>query len=234
MLNYELLEYVSLSEDLKNKICNLDIKSQKQIEKLSKKFAKGYTVSLGRKDPITKLAVALKSAEKTLLKYRDKGIDEEVFKATFDDIRIWCENYDNKGLDNIGWIKNHVKFELFKIGRLQFQFYKCRLPYLNYSNFPFSRGEKVINIHIPQGEKLDIEECKKSICKANEFFKTYFPKYKYNYYFCESWLLFEGNRKFMDPNSNIVKFMNMFDICGSVDFEKQTFERVFGIDMQSK
>ncbi|MDE6758184.1 MAG: acyltransferase domain-containing protein [Clostridia bacterium] len=231
---YKILNYVSLDRGLIKALENLDKKQQSEALRLSKKLSKGNANCLSKKEPMIKLAASLKSAEKTLSIYKKYGISEDIFRSTFDDIRIWCENFDNKGLDNIGWIKNHINFKLFKIGRLQFQFFKCRSRFLDFSKQPFSRGEKVINIHIPQGEKLNIDECKKSLCKANEFFKEYFPQFKYGYYFCESWLLCENNRKFMDENSNIVKFMNLFDIRCNIPYEKQTFERIFGIDMNSK
>ena len=148
-MNYVLLDYISLSERFVDQLKNLDEKSQRQVLRLSKRYNKGKIFALERKDPIIKLAVALKSADRTLLKYREAGISEEIFKATFDDIRIWCENLENRGWKNIGWIQqNHNQFELFKIGRLQFQLYKCKSLHFDYSKLPFSRGSNVVNIHI--------------------------------------------------------------------------------------
>ena len=56
----------------------------------------------------------------TFAKYKKLGIDDSVFYNTMRDIKIWCKNNGNKGLNNWGWIKNHLKCELFKLGRLQF------------------------------------------------------------------------------------------------------------------
>ena len=63
---------------------------------------------------------------------------------------------------------------------------------------------------------------------ADEFFSKYFSEYNYKYYFCESWLLFDGNREFMAEDSNIVKFMSLFDICYSVKIDVQAIERIYG------
>src|SRR5699024_7805843 len=134
-----------------------------------------------------------------------------IFYDTMDDIRIWCENNNNKGLKNYRWLKNHVSLELFKIGRLQYQFYTCKSRFLKYSLLPFDYGEKVIYVHIPQGEKLVYSDCVSSIKEAKIFFEKYFPGYSYRFFFCESWLLFAENWQFMEPSSNILQFSSLFD-----------------------
>ncbi|MDE5995558.1 MAG: amidohydrolase, partial [Eubacterium sp.] len=144
------------------------------------------------------------------------------------DIRIWCENNDNIGLKEYNWIKNHLAFELFKIGRLQFQLFKCNNPTLNYKKLPIKYGDKAVYIHIPQGEKLDYDACVASINSAKAFLKEYFPKFKFEYFFCESWLLYDKNKEFMDENSNILKFQSLFNIAYSVQDDKQAIERIFG------
>ncbi len=145
-----------------------------------------------------------------------------------DDIRIWCENCNNAGLNNIDWLQNHIAFKLFRIGRLQFQFFTYENSEASDSLLPFSTGEKLVYIHIPQGEKLTQENCVQSIKSATLFFERHFPEYRYDYYFCESWLLYENNVCFMNERSNIVKFMSLFDIHYSVHDEAQALERIFG------
>lgn len=232
-MNFELLEFLLLDDKLIKNLADLAKKDKVGILRLSEKLYKGNVSCLVGKSPLVKLAVVLKSAEKTRLKYNQKGISDDIFKSTFGDIKIWCENCDNRGLENINWIKNHINFELFRLGRLQFQIFTCSNPALNYSKLPFNRGEKVIYIHIPQGEKLEFDECIDSLKMADEFFRKYFPDYNYKYYFCESWLIFENNREFMAENSNIVKFMSLFDIHYSVNAEAQAFERIFGKDINN-
>lgn len=144
------------------------------------------------------------------------------------DIGIWCKNNHNEGLKEYNWIKNHLGFELFKIGRLQFQLFKCNNPTLDYKKLPIKYRSKAVYIHIPQGEKLDYNACLESINSAKIFLKEYFPKYKFEYFFCESWLLYEKNKEFMDENSNILKFQTLFNIAYSVKEDKQAIERIFG------
>lgn len=63
----------------------------------------------------------------------------------------------------------HLQLKLFRLGRLQFQ----PMP------FPFEiqdaacpkKGQIVLNVHIPEGEKLFSEQMKFSYLKAIDFFK---------------------------------------------------------------
>lgn len=183
---------------------------------------------LKTKDSLFILAVILKLACDVKVKYDEAGIDEKIYYDTMSDIKIWSDKCKNGGLKNYTWLKNHVSFELFRLGRLQFQLYECKNKTLLYNKLPFSYGDKLIYVHIPEGEKLSEEKCVASFAAAKEFFGRYFPQYRYEYYICESWLLFEGNKDFMREDSNIVKFMSMFDVRYSVKIDGQAIERIYG------
>lgn len=213
-LRRSALDYIARRED---KICRLAAK------------CKGTDFELLRaQSDLTRLAVALVLLGEVYEKYLLCGIDEKVFFDTFSDISIWCENNNNRGLKNIFWIKNHLNFELFRLGRLQFQLFVCNNPTLNYSLLPFERGDKLIYVHIPQGEKLICEDCMASLKSAKAFFAEYFPDYDYKYFFSESWLLYGGNVDFMASGSNIIKFAELFNIAYSVADDRQAIERIFG------
>lgn len=179
-------------------------------------------------DDKMRLAVTLLLAKDAKEQYREKGIPESVFRDTMSDIGIWCENNSNKGLHNTSWIKNHLSLELFKIGRLQFQMYKVPKTADFIKLLPFGASASVLNVHIPQGEKLDIEKCRQSLINAVPFFEKYFPEFRFDYFFCESWLLYDKNREFMKEDSNIARFMDMFDIVYSAPVDSQAIERIFG------
>ena len=190
-------------------------------------MSKGFHLLKG-KPPMVALAVILKLATNVKAEYDKAGIDEKIYYDTMSDIKIWCEKTGNKGIKQYMWLQNHVKFELFRLGRLQFQLYPCRNRTLLYNKLPFSYGDNLIYIHVPEGEKLCEEKCRESLEMAKAFFGKYFPEYKYSYYFCESWLLFDGNREFMKSDSNIVSFMSLFDIRYSVKVDVQAIERIYG------
>ena len=224
----DLAKRIGLDESVIAELESL-IKNKKQsIDIIADKcMTKGFHILKG-KSPMMALAVILKLAVDVKLKYDEMGIDEKIYYDTMSDIKIWCEKTGNKGIKEYMWLRNHVKFELFRLGRLQFQIYPCKNKAMLYNKLPFSYGANLINIHIPEGEKLDTDKCKESFQMAKEFFSEYFPGYKYDYYICESWLMFEGNRDFMKKDSNIVKFMDMFDICYSMKVDIQAIERIYG------
>lgn len=228
-MDYKFIDYADINEDLKIRLSDLAFNDEVAFLRLCQEYSNGNISGLKKCSDLVRLAAALKASEFTYLKYKEKGIPESVFFDTLSDIGIWCRENYNQGLKNYGWIKNHISFELFKIGRLQFQIYRCKNITLNYSKLPFKFGDYVIYVHIPACGKLDINECINSLKQAVNFFDKYFPEIKWNYFFCESWLLFDKNIEFMDKNSNIVKFSKLFDLNYSLFYENQTYERVFGI-----
>ncbi|MDD6728682.1 MAG: acyltransferase domain-containing protein [Eubacteriales bacterium] len=226
MLDY--IDFLGLDEDLKVKTLNTADKNKNKIVSLAEKYAKGDNKCLVNQNDLTRLAVVIEALKFTKEQYDALGIDEKIFFDTASDIAIWCENNKNRGLKNYNWLRNHIRCELFRIGRLQFQLYKCNNPTLKYSRLPFDYGENLIYVHIPQGEKLLLDDCIKSLIDAKAFFEKYFPSYSFNYFFCESWLLFGGNKNFMRADSNIIKFSQLFDVAYSLDIDAQAIERIFG------
>ena len=177
---------------------------------------------------LMRLAVCLEYLKYTKVEYDRLGIDEKIFFDTIKDIEIWCSNNNNKGLKNYNWIKNHLKCELFKIGRLQYQIYRCNNATLNYQKLPFSFGDNLIYVHIPQGEKLNYDDCVASLSMAKSFFSKHFPEFSYKYYFSESWLLDSKNNEFMDEDCNIIKFQSLLVNHYDFLYDGQAIERVFG------
>lgn len=229
-MDIELLaNKINLNSELKNKVLSLVERDRAKLISLCKKADNDNFKSVFTKNDIIKLAVALLySVEFTYPKYQKAVISDEIYFETMKDIAVWCENNNNKGLKNLPWIKNHLNFELFKIGRLQFQIYKCDNRTLNYDLLPFNFGENLIYVHIPQGEKLAYAECVNSLKNAKRFFGEYFPNYDFDYFFCESWLLYGENWQFMNSSSNILQFSTLFDLVYSVEDDRQAIERIFG------
>ena len=74
------------------------------------------------------------------------------------------------------------------------------------------KGENILEIHIPEKETFAVTECINSINFAKEFFNLYFPEYNYNFFTCHSWLLGSTTTDYLNSESNIYKFANLFDI----------------------
>ncbi len=139
------------------------------------------------------------------------NIPEAVIVDTLKDIVTWTKTWTNlKGelfLGQLSWLSYHLRGEIFKLGRLQFKAAK----FVNdVKELKVKKGQNVIEIHIPEGGKLTVEECKKSIECAKEFYKEYFPQFEYEYFSCHSWLLDQTLKKYLNENSNILSFGDMF------------------------
>lgn len=165
------------------------------------------------------LAAALLISEDAYKQYKKLGIPNEVFYDTFSDISVWVntakreENID--GLLEVWWIRHILYLNMFKLGRMQYQFYKTDyilsgLSPLQALKAPIKNKSRVLNIHIPEGARLDYSECEKSVLLARKFFSEYFPEYDYKGFVCDSWLLDLRNAEFMSADSNIMKFSNLF------------------------
>lgn len=165
------------------------------------------------------LAAALLISEEAYEQYKKLGISDEVFYDTFSDISVWVstakreENID--GLLEVWWIRHILYLNMFKLGRMQYQFYKpdyilSGLSPLQALKAPIKNKSRVLNIHIPEGARLDYSECEKSVLLARNFFSEHFPDYDYKGFVCDSWLLDPRNEEFMSTDSNIMKFSNLF------------------------
>lgn len=192
-----------------------------------------------KKSPIFKLCLVYAYLPTVKEKYEAKGISDKIFFDTMDDIRIWIDDHKERtgeyGLYELNWIMNHMKLSIFKLGRLQFQkfmYYFNPVYKMNGKEIRF--GDKVLNIHIPRGEKLTLDECRKSIAEAQKFFTEFYPSYPTDLFICHSWLLYSANREYMKADSNIIKFAEMFDIVKESEEPSQAYLWLFGAKADNK
>ena len=154
-------------------------------------------------------------------KYKLMGIDEPVLFATLRDIvnwtKVWSEIKGELYLGETYWLRNHMEMKIFTLGRLQFCFGKAERDILEYN---IAKGDDILEIHIPDGDRLDENECRKSLSMAKDFFAKYFPQYNYKRFTCHSWLLASELKDIINEESNIIKFQKMFDIIS----EEESFD----------
>ena len=147
-------------------------------------------------------------------KYKSKNLPENILLDTLKDIVTWTKTWsDIKGelyLGELEWLKRHLEMKLFKLGRLQFCIAKSEF---SIPEKGLQKGDNIIEVHIPEGEPLSTEECIKSLDNARRFFERYFPEYNYSLFTCHSWLLDTSLDEFLVPDSNILKFANLFKIA---------------------
>lgn len=190
------------------------------------------------------LGFALAEAERAFARYKALGIPEEIYYDTMRDISVWvntCKREENiVGLCELSWIRHTLYLNLFRIGRLQYQFFKTNhtvsgIPFRVRRQVPIRSRKAVLNIHIPEGGRLELSACRQSVQDARIFFDRYFPQYNYAGFVCDSWLLDPRNAQFMRADSNIVQFSALFDCVVQTNAENdELLRRLWGIHKASR
>ena len=179
------------------------------------------TVSIGSydlscQDGRRNLLAFLYMCEAVERKYRQLGIGEEILTDTLRDIVRWTENWSEvKGemcLFELPWLARIMGAKLFKVGRLQFYMAPARMDIPSYS---IRKGDNVVELHIPRGERLNPEAVADSLNRGRAFLERYFPEYEYSCFTCHSWLLDETLKKYLPADSNILRFGDLFDRVGA-------------------
>ena len=146
------------------------------------------------------------------------GIDEKIVMDTLSDLVRWCNSYTAmKGelyLGELEWLNHHLNRKIFQIGRLQ---YCITTTDMQVPKYGVQKGDKVIDMHIPAGEKLTAEACKQSIEQAKTFFAKHFPEHSYSVMTCKSWLLDEDLKQYLSADSGILQFAELFEIVERVE-----------------
>lgn len=177
------------------------------------------------------LAFAAENARRDYLK---NGIDEEVFWATFCDLRykaLECKaNHNIWGNFVPFWYPIFYRCDIVKLGRLEYETSTYNGPAAAIAGHPVEPGQKVLSIHIPSsGEPFDRAARLESYRLAYDFFQglrgsgPLICK-------CHSWLLYPEYKNVLPATSNIVDFMGDFTI---LEEDAGSFEdawRVFGPD----
>lgn len=124
---------------------------------------------------------------------------------------IYVRKLENIRISQMIWAGYFINTKLIEVGRLQYE-----------------KKENYVKIHIPSGDKLEIEKVLKSIKKSKEEIEKYFdlksPEYR-----CNSWLLSNQINAIIDSNSNIGKFYNLFEVQDGTDAKKDILNFVFNI-----
>lgn len=168
-----------------------------------------------------------------LERYREAGMDEEIYWKTMDDLRCkLLECVECRGVWGTfvaGWYDGFFRMTRFALGRLQFERSEFNRAEYSKGGVRLKEGDLVINFHIPSSGKLTREMRFDAYRRAFDFYRDDFgggPAV----FVCGSWLLYAGHRDFLPPEcGNILDFMSDFDIIASEDKEKFGNDwRVFG------
>lgn len=196
---------------------------------------KPLSIIYGIKEYTLDFVVLVYAAEIMHNKYKERGLSDELFWDTIMDLRHkFDECVDCKGVYGTfvpWWNTEFYNLRRFCLGRYQYDMSTFgKDDYVTSAGVTIKKGEKVLGFHIPSsGVPLTDEIRLDSFKKAYQFFEDYRREDGLMIFVCGSWLLYEGHREFLPEKSNILKFMNDFEIIESE--EKDKFGdawRVFG------
>jgi hypothetical protein len=180
-------------------------------------------------EPIPQAIAALSALLEMRKQHEQRGIGEEISRATGADIALWIEEYHRKsgqwGLANTSWTRNHLSGKLYRLGRLQFVATPCKLKDLRPTD-PVKLDDPILEVHIPSGEPLSAEACLASFEAAKKFYSHEMAVG----FTCVSWLLGPNLAQALPETSNVVKFMRMFQQLPSNQNDRQLWERVFDME----
>ncbi len=173
----------------------------------------------------------MQGAKQAKADYEKKGIGEDIFFATFADLRykaIECmENYGVWGTFVAFWYPIFFSCDIVKLGRLEYETITYDGPEYSKGGFTLRPGDRIQNIHIPSsGEPFDKAARLDSYKKAYDFFKPEGPLVC----MCHSWLLYPEYKNILKPGSNIADFQSDFDIIRVDTEDFSDAWRVFGPD----
>ena len=185
----------------------------------------------------TDMVFLMNNTEEMLQKYRERGIDEEIYWDTVADLKyklIECMECEEVcGTFVRGWFKEFFELNRFALGRFQYNYTEVgeNDAHTLSNGYEVKVDDPSLGFHIPSsGVPLTDEVRFDSYRKAHKFFRDFFNS-EYSVFECGSWLLFDKHPEFLPPHSNILKFYNDFTIMRSR--EKDEFHdgwRIFGKD----
>ena len=152
--------------------------------------------------------------------YKKQGIADEIYRNTVLDLRYKldecilvkgvCGSFVAK------WFVGFFKLERFALGRLQFEIIDFGAEYER-DGLLLKPNSKVLNVHIPRtGTRLDRESVLSSYRLARDFYAPALGDRPV--FVCSSWLLFPRHKELLKPGSNLLSFMDDYDIFASGEY----------------
>lgn len=165
-------------------------------------------------------------------KYEDAGYSEEMYRGACRDITYKSEEcrklLGKPGNRHPEWVQGFFDLHLFSLGRLQFELSEFKYDSYECAGAKISRGDKVINTHIPSSGPLLKEDCLDSYRRAHEFFNCRFNGM--SAFVCSSWLLYEPYKEVFPKGGNTRSFTNTFDVIENIPGKKfDDIWRVFSV-----
>ncbi len=88
--------------------------------------------------------------------------------------------------------------------------------------------DTMLDVHIPAGDSMKIEDCRDSFQEAIGFYNEYFPEKKFKGFQCLAWFLDSAYQELLPETSNIIKFQKEFNLFPiNYNSSDEVFNRLF-------
>ncbi len=178
-----------------------------------------------------RLLAIIAATEHAVPIYREKDVDDALMWDTLSDIQqkavSYKEAYGCYGQRVLNWFCVFLRAEVLRFGCFMYVDggYSSKTPY-TYGNLTLQSGDPVRHLHIGVGQPFHKQARLESLKRAHA---QLCPDGGLLTCTCSTWLLYPVYRDFLSPTSNIVSFMDDFDI---VQVNDQDFfhdcHRIFG------
>lgn len=238
--NIQLFNAIYGDDEVGKAVASEMQKNYAKLRAASRKLLSGKWISLSRKQPIFILAAVALSLVEARENFAKIGASDQIFFDTMSDIRVWGEDYRQHnagkvGLTEINWISLHISGQIFKIGRLQYQLSRYFFEGVTRTHGKTIKfGEPLFNLHIPRGERLDMDSVTRSLQEATRILPQLFPAVRTDVMMCYSWLLCSKNAAFVAADGNIAKFAAMFEVVGETAGAAEHFRWIFDMNNSNK
>jgi len=190
--------------------------------------------SMVKKDPTFGqkiMIVYLMAAKHTKEMYIDRGITLNVFYDTMESFAVFEGRYKFEhgvwGFDKPAWAVKHLSMNLYRLGRLVFEQAKFPFDYYVLNGKILKKGDDILMVHIPANEKLELGLCHESYNIANRFSEKHF-NFISKAFCCSSWLMNSALENILQPQSNILKFQNEYEIIKETVNNEEPLQWIFG------
>ena len=232
-----------------NAYARLDKEDKKLIDNLGREFVYGDTIEIynsvyeSLKTLSEKYNTDIKSIymvfllanlDKMKQVYKEKGIDEALFFDMVKDLKYKLDEckkvYGIYGARSFYWYYKIFGGEIVSLGRFQYQKDKFYGENYTWGDITLTSDDDVVRFHIPSSGAMTREMRLDSYKRAFEYYGK--KKGEYLVITCVSWLLYPENRSIYPAGSNLLDFMDDFDITDSAEHENPfpNAWRVFGMD----
>lgn len=189
---------------------------------------KPLSIIYGIKEYTLDFVFLVRAAEVMHGLYKERHLSDELFWNTIMDLKykydecVKCKEVHGTFVP--WWNTEFYALRRFAFGRYQFDMSTFGgEDFTSSAGITIKKGDKTLGFHIPSsGIPLTDDVRLDSFKKAYEFFEDYRREDGLMIFECGSWLLYEGHREFLPEKSNILKFMNDFEIIKSEEKDKFT------------